>query len=42
MKERDGKEEIEEQYKLALEADSNDAVSHFNYGLLLYEMGRMK
>lgn len=27
MKERDGKEEIEEQYKLALEADPNDAVS---------------
>ena len=32
-------EEAEEQYKLALEADSNDADIHHGYGFLLTETG---
>ena len=34
--------EAEEQYKLALEADPNDAITHSNYGILLSEMGKLK
>lgn len=42
IKERDRKEETEKQYKLALEADPNDAGTHFNYGNFLSEIGHMK
>ena len=34
------KEEAEEQYKHALEADPNNVNAHINYGFLLYEIGR--
>lgn len=40
MKERDRKAETEKQYKLALEADPNDIDIHWNYGVLLEELGR--
>ena len=33
-------EEADEQYKMALSIDPNDAVIHSNYGLLLKQMGR--
>ncbi len=33
--------EAEEQYKLALESDPNDASTHYNYGNLLSDMGRL-
>jgi len=35
-------EEAENQYKLALEADPNDAATHSNYGILLDDLGRME
>jgi len=34
--------EAEDQYKLALEADPNDADTHYNYGNLLINMGRLE
>ncbi len=33
-------EEAEEQYKLALETDPKHVATHYNYGILLSEMGR--
>ena len=33
-------EEAEEQYLLALEADPKDTDIHWNYGILLEELGR--
>jgi Tfp pilus assembly protein PilF len=35
-------EEAEVQYKLALEADPEDTDTHWNYGVLLEELGRKK
>jgi Tfp pilus assembly protein PilF len=33
-------EEAEEQYKLALKANSNHPIAHLNYGNFLSELGR--